>query len=399
MRGPVRNLVVALAVLSIVGACQASPAPSTGATSPGAAPTLAPGNVTGSAPPTVESSPSPAISGAEVTAIAVRQTDVCELHADGTVACWDPDDPTPVPVPGIADATAITANVGYTCALRATGAVLCWGLNATGQLGDGTLTNTQTPVEVSGITDAIAIEAGQGHACAVLSAGGVMCWGNNGSGQLGNGSLSGVPTPIAAPAQGVDDATALAAGATHTCAIRSGGGVKCWGSGVQLGNGTDSPFGDATGAVSVPGIADAVAIAAGRYDTCVVLSVGAPPAAGESPFAPSPSPSPPPRNNVRCWGWDMSELDSTVFRHKPVAVPGITDATAVAAGLGHVCVIRTGTVACWGQNEFGALGDGNEIGSSTPVPVPGIRDAKSISTTSWLTCVLTSGGSVKCWGS
>lgn len=392
MHGPVRHLATALAVLSIVAACQASPAQSTGAT-PTATP--APSIVAGSLPP-ADGSPSPAISVGSVTAIAVGQSGVCQLHDDGSVACWDPDQPTPVPVPGITDATAISADVGYTCALLAGGGVMCWGLNATGQLGDGTLTNTRTPVAVSGITDAIAIAAGQGHACAVRSGGSVMCWGNNRSGQLGSVTTS-ANNPIALPVRGVDDATALAAGGTHTCAIRVGGSVKCWGSPVQLGNGSESALGDSS-AVSVSGITDAVAITAGRYDTCVVLAGGAP-AASDSPSAQSPGTSQrPPRDNVRCWGWDMSQLDSTVFSPVPVAIPGITDATAVAAGLGHVCVVRGGGVACWGRNEFGALGDGTEVDSSTPVPVPGITDAMSISTTGWLTCVLTRGGGVECWG-
>lgn len=105
-----------------------------------------------------------------------------------------------------------------------------------------------------------------------------------------------------------------------------------------------------------------------------------------------------PRDNLRCWGLDVSQLDSTVFSPVPVPVSGITDATAVAAGLGHVCAVRTGDVVCWGRNDFGQLGDGSETGSPIPVPVAGITDAVSVSTTGTWTCVLTTGGSVNCWG-
>ena len=390
MVGQAGKVVLAVAVLLMVGACQAGSAPPTAATPTTNVTTTA---LTGSTPPAV-ASPSAAISPSAVTAIAVGSA-VCELHADGVVVCRDQGNPTPTAVGGIANATAISSDLGYTCALLAGGGVMCWGLNATGQLGDGTLTNSRVPVPVSGITDAIAIEAGQGHACAIRSGGSVMCWGDNSSGQLGSLTPT-AASPIPLPVPGIDDATALAAGETHTCAIRVGGGVKCWGSPVQLGNGSESALGDSS-AVSVSGITDAVAITAGSYDTCVVLAGGAPMAS--SPPAPSPATSPrPQRDNVRCWGWDMSQLDSTVFRSVPVAVPGIHDATAVAAGLGQVCVVRGGGVVCWGRNEFGALGDGTDVDSAIPVPVPNIKDAVSISSTGWSTCVLTSGGSVKCWG-
>jgi alpha-tubulin suppressor-like RCC1 family protein len=72
--------------------------------------------------------------------------------------------------------------------------VLCWGLNSSGQLGNGTTTNSSTPVGPATLFDAVA--AGGAHTCARTANGGMQCWGNNTSGQLGNGTTTNSSVPI-----------------------------------------------------------------------------------------------------------------------------------------------------------------------------------------------------------
>src|SRR5438477_12030624 len=70
------------------------------------------------------------------------------------------------------------------------GQVLAWGYNAQGELGDGTTSNRATPVNPStpaGVTFT-AVAAGAHHSLAVTSIGGVMAWGYNVNGQLGDGT-------------------------------------------------------------------------------------------------------------------------------------------------------------------------------------------------------------------
>jgi alpha-tubulin suppressor-like RCC1 family protein len=313
------------------------------------------------------------------------------MHAGGTIVCsYYPGSEPAEPVRGLADATAISVGgTEHACAITTGGGVACWGNNTYGTLGDGTTEMSETPVAVSGITDAIAVAAGWFHTCALIAGGGVMCWGLNDDGELGNGeklTVHNVSTPhslhlVPVAVSGLDDATAIAAGGSYTCALRSVGSAVCWGSGLRLGAGGLDP---SSIPVPVAGIADATAITADDSHTCALLG----------------------DQTVQCWGDNHAGQLGIVPDHGalsqsliPVSVPDFSDVTALAAGFDYTCAIRAGgEVACWGGNSVGQLGDETLSDTWTPVPVSGITDAQAIDAGFQYTCVLRAAGSVTCWG-
>ena len=73
---------------------------------------------------------------------------------------------------------------------------------------------------------------------------------------------------------------------------------------------------------------------------------------------------------VACWGAnDSGQLGdgTTLSRTTPTDVAGLTDVATVAAGAAHSCAVRRdGTAACWGADTSGQLGDGVTLAISAP---------------------------------
>jgi alpha-tubulin suppressor-like RCC1 family protein len=133
--------------------------------------------------------------------------------------------------------------------------------------------------------------------------------------------------------------------------------------------------------VGVPGILDAVDIAAGEFHSCVVLSDG----------------------SVWCWGanphgelGDGTQVDWLV----PTQVASAADFAQVTAGVNTTCAAdHDGIAWCWGWNLSGRLGlrtSGDE--QLRPQPVYGLTDVLNVSASEWHTCAVTADGSAWCWG-
>jgi alpha-tubulin suppressor-like RCC1 family protein len=113
-----------------------------------------------------------------------------------------------------------------------------------------------------------------------------------------------------------------------------------------------------------------------------------------------------PDGSVACWGENVDgQLGNGTFTagsSTPVPVTGIVGAVALTAGGAHNCVLKANrTVSCWGRNEKGALGDGTAgIGTSKSIPtaVPNLTDAVALSGGTLHTCALRANGTVVCWG-
>jgi alpha-tubulin suppressor-like RCC1 family protein len=309
-----------------------------------------------------------------MAAVSAGYVDTCAVTTGGGVICWGGNSygelgygiaggysSTPVPVSGLASAAAaVSVGGSHVCALTTGGAVKCWGFNGGGQLGNGSTTNSSSPVDVSGLTSGVAaVSAGGGYTCALTTAGGVKCWGSNSAGQLGNGCCSDSSTPVNVSGL-TSGVAAISAGAEHTCALTTGGGVKCWGRNLQgqLGNGTTTinSCDCITTPVDVSGLTSGVAaVSAGQHHTCALTTGG----------------------GVKCWGGNgVGQLGNgtTTDSSTPVDVSGLTSGVAVvSAGDVHNCAVTTlGGAKCWGYNGYGQLGNSTFTDSHSPVDVVGL---------------------------
>jgi alpha-tubulin suppressor-like RCC1 family protein len=105
---------------------------------------------------------------------------------------------------------------------------------------------------------------------------------------------------------------------------------------------------------------------------------------------------------VQCWGFNRKGQlgnGTTAPSSVRVTVSGLTNAVAVTSGFDHTCaLLADGTVQCWGSNSEGQLGDGTMTDSLVPVTVNGITTATAVGSGSMRTCAVLSDGTVRCWG-
>ncbi|KQO98182.1 hypothetical protein ASF30_08975 [Leifsonia sp. Leaf264] len=269
----------------------------------------------------------------------------------------------------------------HTCAITLTGTVKCWGYNLFGQLGSGITSYMEPlPVDVVGLTDVKDIYLGGMTTCALTSTNGLKCWGLNSDGAVGDGTRINrdLPTDVIGLTSGVKTASFSD---SHICAVTTAGALFCWGNGDygQIGNDdtrrsvTPTPVHNLGSGVS--------SVAVGGTQSCAVTDAGA----------------------ALCWGAGNSGQlgDGTTWgRLEPNPVLGLSSGVAeIRAGANFTCArMDTGTVKCWGNNVYGALGDGTTDNKYAPTDVPGLANVASLAGTGASMCAVTTGKDLYCWG-
>jgi alpha-tubulin suppressor-like RCC1 family protein len=227
---------------------------------------------------------------------------------------------------------------------------------------------------VCATADALAL--GAWHSCAVRS-GQVWCWGLNDHGQLGLGDTEERRIPERVP--GIEDAVAVAAGTNHTCVLHANGAVSCWGwnRNGQVGNGIsgsghpDKTEWDARSPVRVEGLPRATAVSAISINTCARTEDGA----------------------VFCWGFpDVGAIgdDGESDGRRPAQVQGLPPVDEMHA-LG--CARAGESVWCWGYRP---VGDGSNEHRFLPVRITRAEPSLQLDRYTEI-CSLVSGGRVRCW--
>jgi hypothetical protein len=273
--------------------------------------------------------------------IAVGNDHACARQADGDVACWgtnyngglgrlEPERAAlPMLVPDVHEAVEIAIAGDLTCARLQGGSVMCWGAAAGDYVRTHEAATARLPRRVEGVSDARALDVTGTSACARTGDDAWQCW-----------TWAATEAPYFRRMQPAQPAPHLrgVVQATHgTCECRLGkdGVVHCTGSGIlsaQLADGSSPPV--QLHECPADGLADVRTLS----DPCAVMNDG----------------------TVRCWGeMFMARAGGPPINdtlREPTAIDGIGDATAIALGAKHACVLTsTGALHCWGSNSHGQI--------------------------------------------
>lgn len=109
--------------------------------------------------------------------------------------------------------------------------------------------------------------------------------------------------------------------------------------------------------------------------------------------------------SVACWGDDsFGQLGDGAARrdtHEPLELEGLPGVVDIDSGPLHVCALGgDGTVWCWGSNLDGQLGDDGRTTRSQPVRVRGLEGVTPVALAlgSNHSCALLADGRLACWG-
>lgn len=317
------------------------------------------------------------------------------------------------------------------CAVSNAGNLYCWGSNNFGQLGDGTTSDSSTTARVlkgaaaagdydsSYLANVKSVSAG-GHVCAVTNNDNTYCWGYNSYGQLGDGTTVNSTTTVqvlkgqavAGDYAGsyISSTSQVVTGQNHTCALTKNDNLYCWGynSMGQLGDGsynnTSSPVhvvkstaesGDYSGNY----LSNIKTFSVDNYVTCSISN----------------------NNNIYCWGYGSYTGNINLGYFAKVAkeyIPEneysgayISDVDSFNVGYENTCIVKDGGVYCWGNNEYGQLGNNStttlikqQVRILKGEAVEGDYNGNYLSNVLYISmgehsgCALTNSGNVYCWG-
>jgi alpha-tubulin suppressor-like RCC1 family protein len=185
-----------------------------------------------------------------VTVISAQALHSLALKSDGTVVAWGYNSWGETNVPaGLSNVVAISAGYWHSLAAKADGTVTAWGNNQYGQC-----------TVPSGLNNVVDVAAGPFHSLALLSNGTVVAWGDGSDGETN------VPS-------GLNNVVAIAAGGyapddtAYSLALKGDGTVVAWGEGAPA-----EPVAGLTNVIAIaPGADHALAIRTGPRTPVITL--------------------------------------------------------------------------------------------------------------------------------
>jgi alpha-tubulin suppressor-like RCC1 family protein len=222
------------------------------------------------------------------------------------------------------------------------------------------------------------IAAGGDHTCGIRAGGTLWCWGDNTDGQLGLGShiSADLPRQVTSPARG--GWASIIADYEDTCAIRTDATLWCWGF-----DGSGDPP-DRPTQVTTPAPGGWTSITTGGGHTCAIRTDA----------------------TLWCWGANYDGQLGLGNHSEPdlpqqVTTPAREGWASVTAGVNHTCATRTdATLWCWGENDNGQLGTDSPGAPDLPqqVTTPARGGWARVTAAGDDTCATRTGATLWCWG-
>ena len=312
---------------------------------------------------------------------------------DGTIS----NRSTPVQtVAGSTNWKQISAGRIHTTAIKTNGTLWTWGCNGDGQLGDVTTLDRSSPIQtISGGTNWKQVSGGGFHTAAIKTDGTLWLWGANGAGQLGDGTTS----PKSSPVQTISGGTnwsQVATGNRHTAAIKTDGTLWLWGSNCtgQLGDNTGSS--KCSPVQTIAGGNNWKQVDASIEDNGNV----------SCPLTYTWNFTAAVKTDGTLWTWGNNfsgQLGdgTTIKRSSPVqTIAGGTNWKQVSLGMCHAAAIKTdGSLWSWGENCCGQLGNNTIASRSSPVQtIAGGTNWKQVSAGGYFSSAIKTDGTLWIWG-
>jgi alpha-tubulin suppressor-like RCC1 family protein len=238
-----------------------------------------------------------------------------------------------------------------------------------------------SPASADSFADWSSISGNYEHTCGIRHGGKLYCWGSDSQGEVGDG-----PADLAVSPRRIgtfEDWANVSTGLAHTCGVRTNGKLYCWGANWngQLGNGSTNP---SDVPLRIGTSEDWANVSTGQGHTCGVRTTG----------------------ELYCWGSDNHGQvgDGGGFDPNSITSPKrigtFEDWANVSAGAAYTCGVRkNGKLYCWGYDDRGQVGDGDATpAADAPRRIGAGEDWARVSTGRSHSCGVRKDGRLYCWG-
>ncbi len=340
-------------------------------------------------------------------------------------------------VNNLSDIIIVRANSNRFLALKRDGTVWAWGSNIGGAMGAGSFTQSvyDQPVMLA-LPTIVAIEVGAMSSYAIAPDGTIYGWGNNELGGLGdngatnraspvrmsgpggsglfNVNLDQVPTnrlPLArysvTPTQGTVPLLVTVDGSASTDPDGTIVSYQWFSSDGQTRSGKQATFTFNSGGRYFirPLVTDNAGATATTYPAQIVAASSLGPISTPPMLAAGGISAAALRNDGKAFSWGgrnvLGRQVSGGFQGAfPKLIDNLSGITQISMGIEHgLAVLADGTLAAWGVNSYGQLGDGTtQLGTEIPVTVAGLSNMIAVSAGGTHSLALKSDGTVYAWG-